>query len=162
MKETALKRHPDEITLLLATHIFSLLPTALKTQMFNIAYQGQVVNFSILISTCHSSLSSQSFFFLFFKHNKLFLIWELMHFLIASLGTVVLTSNHPSIYSSYHLTSIYSVFMWRHWEFSSEQNKVSQVLYILVCFKVVLCNRTFCNCRWSIVTFSNMVATNHL
>lgn len=98
MKETALKRHPDEITLLLATHIFSLLPTALKTQMFNIAYQGQVVNFSILISTCHSSLSSQSFFFLFFKHNKLFLIWELMHFLIASLGTVVLTSNHPSIH----------------------------------------------------------------
>ena len=84
--------------LLLATHIFSLLPAALKTQMFNTAYQGQVVNFSILISTCHSSLSSQSFFFLFFKHNKLFLIWELMHFLIASLGTVVLTSNHPSIH----------------------------------------------------------------
>ena len=71
-------------------------------------------------------------------------------------------SIHPSIYSSYHLTSIYSVFMCQTLGVQQWTKHISQVVYILVCFKVVLCNRTFCNWRWSTVTFSNMVATNHL
>lgn len=111
---------------------------------FNIAYQGQVVSFSILISTYHSSLSSQSFFFLFFKCNKLFLIWELMHFLIASLGTVVLTSNHPSIHLFILSFNKYLFSLYVPDTGSTAVNIVSQGVYILVCFKVVLRNRTLC------------------